>query len=55
MLTSLSTNDRVCMFCGEAVANRGEAYYDHLIASDGCHDAWDEWKERLDQDWAGGD
>lgn len=38
------------MFCGTALPNRGEAYYDHLRSTPGCEAAWREWRDRLDED-----
>lgn len=42
------------MFCDAPVANRGEAYYDHLRDNPGCEAAWHTWTERLDEDRLGG-
>jgi hypothetical protein len=48
------TTIRECMFCGKELANRGEAYYDHLQENKACHEAWQEWTEHLDEDRKGG-
>lgn len=45
---------RQCMFCGEGLANRGEAYWDHLQNKTACHEAYQAWLERLDEDRPGG-
>lgn len=46
--------DPRCMFCHEPVPDRGEAYYDHLQDNKACHDAWQDWQKRLDEDRKGG-
>jgi hypothetical protein len=51
---ALPEDGRVCMFCGQHLANRGEAYYDHLRSTPGCKDAWGAWTERIDEDRKGG-
>jgi hypothetical protein len=45
---------RVCMFCSAELANRGEAYYDHLNATPACQQAWQAWTENLETDRVSG-
>lgn len=44
-----------CMFCGGAVTDPGEGYYDHLRLNKGCEAAWRTWREHLVMDHPGGD
>jgi hypothetical protein len=45
---------RECMFCGDPLENRGSDFIDHIRAKADCHDAYQAWLERLDQDRPGG-
>lgn len=45
---------RQCMFCNEPIANRGEAFMDHVRDKAECHEAYQAWLERLDEDRPGG-
>jgi hypothetical protein len=45
---------RQCMFCGDALANRGPAFMDHVAAKPQCREAYEAWLERLDEDRPGG-
>lgn len=45
---------RRCMFCGQPLENRGPAFIDHVAAKTECHEAYEAWLERLDEDRPGG-
>jgi hypothetical protein len=43
-----------CLFCGEGLADEGEAFYRHMGSHPGCHDAFEHWIEEIAHDHPGG-
>ncbi|HVL86754.1 MAG TPA: hypothetical protein VM681_01905 [Candidatus Thermoplasmatota archaeon] len=54
-MTVATTTLDACMFCGGHIADPGLGFLVHLDGKPSCRAQHEEWKERLQEDWGGGD